>query len=98
MSMKFDRGYGRVFVEKEEDIEKVKAIMREIDQEEFDYYYPDRREGELVTVFDPKKYETIYTHKFDEMDMAEVMRKAWEQGIKCFVVKGRISGYEDVIR
>ena len=98
MAMKFDRGYGRVFVEKEGDIEKVKAIMREIDPEEFDYYYPNRNEGELVTVFDQNKYEAIYTHKFDEMDMAEVMKRAWEQGIKCFVVKGRISGYEDIVR
>lgn len=25
--------------------------MREIDQEEFDYYYPNRREGELLDMF-----------------------------------------------
>ena len=95
MAMRFDRGYGRVFVEKSEDIEKIKDIMREIDTEEFEWYYPNRQNEELITVFDPKHYDAIYTHKFDAMDMAEVLKRAWERGIKCFVVKGRISGYED---
>lgn len=31
------KGYGRIFVEKEEDIEKVKDIIRKMDEFEFEY-------------------------------------------------------------
>mgnify|MGYP003316698031 CR=1 FL=1 len=41
LEMTFSRkGYGRIFVEKEEDIAKVEAIMEEIDKYEFKGYYP----------------------------------------------------------
>lgn len=99
--MTFDRkGYGRFFVEKEEDVDRVKSIMREIDNYEYDGYYPTGQylggNGELVTVFSPENYYAIYVGKFDDMDMTEVLARAWEQGIKCFVVFGKITGYEDL--
>lgn len=84
------KGYGRIFVEKFEDIERLKNIMREIDPDEYDGYFFD----ELIAVFDPETYSAVYTHKFDEMDLAEVMKRAWNEGIKCFCVIGMITGYE----
>lgn len=98
INMRFDRkGYGRFFVEKEEDIVKVEAIMREIDEYEFDNYYPKSRnlEDQIITVFKPENYKSVYLGKFDEMDMGLVMKKAWEQGVKCFCVFGKCNELDD---
>lgn len=90
--MKFDRkDYGRIFVGKTEDVEKLKAIMREMDEDEYKYYFVN----DIVTVFSEDGYKEVYTHKFDEMDLTEVMKRAWMNGIKCFCVLGKITGYED---
>lgn len=100
-NMQFDRkGYGRFFVEKDEDISKVEAIMREIDQSEFDGYYPTRGykdpDEELIVKFSPENYKSVYVGKFDEMDMGLVCKKAWEQGIKCFCIIGKCNQYDSL--
>lgn len=89
--MKFPhKGYGRIFVEKAEDIQKLKEIIKEMDDFEYSYL-PD----DLITVFCDENMRSKYTHKFDDMNMAEVMYRAWSNGIKCFCVFGKITGYED---
>lgn len=98
--MKFPRkGYGRIFVEKEEDIQAIEDIMKEIDPEEFEGYYPigdylgghNRR---LVTTFSEESFKSIYVGKFDDMDMTQVLKKAWDKGIHCFVVFGQCNEYD----
>ena len=32
--------------------------------------------------------------KFDEMDISQVLSKAWEQGIHCFVVFGKCNPFD----
>ena len=92
--MKFGRkDYGRIFVEKEEDIEALKDIIREIDDYECNHYLPD----DLITVFSNDNFESVYTHKFCDMCMTRVLYKAWAAGIKCFCIFGSISGYERLI-
>lgn len=99
--MKFSRkGYGRIFVEKEEDIEKVENIIKEIDEYEFKYYYPTGNylggdNKRLVTVYSKENYESIYVGKFDDMDISQVLNKAWEQGIHCFAVFGKCNEFDD---
>ena len=90
-NMKFPhKGYGRFFVENEEDIVKVKEIIKEMD--DFEYaYLPEA----LITVFSDENMQSVYTHKFDDMNMTEVMYRAWSKGIRCFCVFGYITGYED---
>lgn len=102
--MKFTRKwYGRFFVEKEEDIEKVKQIMREIDEYEFKHYYPsgDFHGGgsnhELITVFKEENLHAVYVEKFDDMDMSKVLIECWKRGIKCFVIDGMITGLEKTL-
>lgn len=93
------KGWGRIFVEKEEDIQKVKDVMKEIDSYEFEGYYPTGNHlggnGELIAVFNEENLHAIYTHKFDSMDMTKVLVECWKRGIKCFMIDGRITGYED---
>lgn len=100
--MTFSRkGYGRFFVETKEDIEKVKSIMREIDEDEFECYYPSGNyfgggeDKELITTFSPENFKSVYIGKFDDMDMGLVMKKAWEQGIKCFCVFGKCNEFDE---
>ena len=98
--MTFNRkGYGRIFVEKESDIEKVEDIIREIDEYEFEGYYPTGNylggnNERLVTVFSKENFKSIYVGKFDDMDMTQVLKKAWEQGIHCFIVFGKCNEFD----
>ena len=77
------KGSGRIFVEKTEDIEKVRKIIKQTDKYEYEYL-PD----DLIAVFNGKK-ELTYTHKFNDMDLNDLMVKCWNQGIKCFYMIGR---------
>lgn len=88
------KSYGRIFVEKEEDIARVKAIIRKMDEFEYDYL-PEK----LITVFspniktfpvdNPKDHFWLdfeYTHKFDSLDLNELQFRCWAAGIKMFCV------------
>lgn len=100
-SMTFDRkGYGRIFVEKEEDVAALENIMKEIDSYEFDGYYPTGNYlggcGErLVTTFSDKNFHSIYVGKFNDMDMTQVLKKAWDKGIRCFAVFGKCNEFDE---
>ena len=78
------KGYGKIYVEKAEDIEKVKDIIKEMDEYEFTHYLPE----DLIAVFEDK-INTTYTHKFDSLDLGVLMENCWKQGIKMFCVDGR---------
>lgn len=98
--MHFSRkGYGRIFVENESDVQKVEDIIRELDSYEFSYYptgdYLGGKNERLVTVFSEKNYKSIYVGKFDDMDIGKVLKKAWEQGIHCFAVFGKCNEFDD---
>ena len=81
--MKFPhKKYGRIYVEKEADVLVLKGIIIGIDSFEFDYL-PD----DLIDVF--KKGSLCfnkYVGKFDDMDMGQVLYRAWLLGVKCFCV------------
>ena len=79
--MKFPhKGYGRIYVDKQEDIQSVKDIIKEMDEFEYEYL-PD----DLIAVFEAK-IVTTYTHKFDDLDISAFMEKCWQQGIKMFCI------------
>lgn len=96
------KGYGRIFVEKEEDIPKVKEIIRKMDDYEYTYLPED-----LITVFDPniKSFpkedpkdhlwlDMTYTHKFDSLNLNELQFRCWAAGIKIFCCIGGNREYE----
>lgn len=79
----YTKSYGRIFVDKQENIERVKEIIKEMD--DFEYtYLPD----DLITVFDSNTFDTTYTHKFDSLDLGELMNRCWKEGIHIFCVTG----------
>ena len=96
------KGYGRIFVEKEEDIEKVKDVIRKMDEFEFEYLPND-----LIAVCDsnirtfpnenPKDHlwlDMKYTHKFDCLNLNELQFRCWAAGIKVFCVMDGSKDYE----
>lgn len=90
--MNFERkGYGRIFVQKEEDIQKVKDVIKEMDEYEYGYL-PEK----LIVVFSPENMEAVYTHKFCDLDTQELTKRCWERGIYMFCWYGRVNGYDEV--
>lgn len=79
------KGYGRILVQKEEDIQKVKDIIKEMDDFEYDYL-PD----DMIAVFKTNDVKTVYTHKFDSLDLNELQIRCWEQNIPIMIIKGLI--------
>lgn len=80
---------GRIFVEKEEDIEKVKNIIKEIDEFEYDYLPKD-----FITVFNENNMRAVYTHKFSDLDIQLLTQLCWSRGIHMFCWNGKVNGYE----
>lgn len=96
------KGYGRIFVEKKEDIPAVKEIIRKMDEFEFGYLPED-----LITVFDPNVrtfpkedpkdhlwLDMAYTHKFDSLNLNELQFRCWASGIKVFCCMNGGQEYE----
>ena len=89
--------YGNTIVSKEFEVED---IIKELDEFEFEYYptgnYMGGNNKRLVTVFSEENYKSIYVGKFDDMDMSKVLKKAWEQGVHCFVVFGKCNEFDNL--
>jgi len=86
--MSFTRkGYGRIYVENEQDIEKVDKIIKEVD--EFEYYYLPSKYIAHFSEY-PK---VIYTHKFDDIDINYLTALCWHRGIKIFCLDNGHSEY-----
>lgn len=82
--MTFDyKGYGRIFVEKEEDIQKVKDKIKELDDFEYGYLPVD-----LIRVWRGDLDDITYCYKFDELDIDNLCSELFNEGVNCAWVKG----------
>ena len=80
------KGYGRIYVDTLENIEKVKEIIKEMDQYEYEYLPPD-----LIALF--SEYPNVaYVHKFNDLDINKLTAKCWSLGIKIWVFD---AGFEE---
>lgn len=81
------KGYGRVFVQREEDVERVEGIIRDLDVDEWECYAP----RDLVGVFDPAKPRIVYLGKF-ETSTREIEARCWAAGIPvwCYSHSGSL--------
>ena len=73
------KGYGRIYCETSDDVAKVEAVIKELDEYEFDYMPP----GMVAPFADYPR--VIYTHKFSDMDMQASTAICWQRGIKIWV-------------
>lgn len=76
------KGYGRIYVLHEPEITIVKEVIKNMDSFEYEYL-PD----DLIAVYtkDETPY-TVYTHKFDDLDLNELMIRCWNLGVKVFYI------------
>ena len=73
------KGESRAYVSRGSDVKKVEAIICEMDKFEFDYM----PEG---WVTHHENYpQTVYTGKFDDLDIAELCRRCWNRCIYIWV-------------
>lgn len=72
------KGYGRIYVETIEDIARVKAVIKEMDEFEYEYM-PD----DLIAPFSeyPK---VVYTAKFCDLDTSTLTALCWSIGVKVW--------------
>ena len=77
------KSYGAIYVLKEEDIPKVKDIIKKMDEFEFDYL-PDG----LIKPFSDYP-DVAYTHKFNDLDMDALTAICWSEGIYIWVFDAR---------
>jgi len=84
------KGYGRIYVDKNENIEKVKNIIGSIDEYEFVNYLPSK----LIAPFSEfPKLE--YTHKFDCINLDYLTGECFKQGIYIFCLDNGHNEYFD---
>ena len=74
----FKKHKARIYTDKQENIDKIKEIIKEIDKFEYEYL-PD----DLITVFNGK-IDYVYNGKFYDIDMDEIMKRCWEECIFAF--------------
>ncbi len=73
------KGYGRIYVDEAKNISKVKKIIKEMDEFEYDYLPTN-----FITVYIDYP-AVVYTHKFCDMDLDELTAKCWAEGVKIWV-------------
>ena len=89
MSTLTRKGYARIYVAKPEDVEKVVALIKELDEFEFGYL----PEG-MVAPF--SEYPKLcYTHKFDGLCMNRLASECWKRGIFAWVCDNGHTEYMD---
>lgn len=83
MSTFTKKSYGAIYVNCPSDIDRVKEIIKEMDNYEFDYLPHD-----LIKPFTSYP-EVCYTHKFCDMDMDALTATCWSRGILIWVFDAR---------
>lgn len=76
----FEKHEARIYTDKVENIEKVKELIKELDEFEYEYLPKD-----LIAVFNGT-IDYVYNGKFYDIDMDELMKRCWEKGIYVFYV------------
>lgn len=83
------KGYGRIYVSNKKDIERVKEIIKKID--EFEYHYiPEDFIAEFSEFPNLK-----YTHKFSDLDLDVLEAMCFINNIKIFILD---NGNQEFVR
>lgn len=81
------KGYGRIYVDRPENVQVVHDEIRAMDAFEYDYLPTD-----FVAPF--SEYPKLkYTHKFDALDLDNLTARLWFKGIHIFCLDNGFSGF-----
>ena len=81
------KGYGRIFVDKKENIETVKNEIKQMSEFEFDYL----PENFIAPLSEYPKLS--YTHKFDALNLDELTLRMIEKGIGILCIDNGSTEY-----
>ena len=85
------KSYGAIYVNDYNDIEKVKEIIKEIDEYEYEYL-----PSKLIKHF--SEYPDVeYTHKFCDLDIDALTAICWSRGIMIWVFDARTEYPENAL-
>jgi len=73
------KGMGRIYTDSVTNIERIKEIIKEMDEFEYEYL-PDNLISEFLG-----EIQHVYTGKFDDLDLDELMKRCWNEGIYVFI-------------
>ena len=86
-----EKGNTGIFVEKKDDVKRVKEILHDMDSCEYDGYFDDS----MVVVFNPEGRNIIpYGAKFD-FDVSEFESRCYKEEINVFVYSCNGHNYQD---
>ena len=74
------KGFGRIYVDKKENIQKVAETIKEMDEFEFDYL-PDKM---IATIGEYP--DVVYTHKFDSLNLDLLTVECYNKGITIICI------------
>lgn len=77
------KSYGAIYVKDPSDIDKVKKIIKEMDEFEYDYLPKG-----LIKPFSDYP-EVAYTGKFSDLDMDDLTARCWAAGVFIWVFDAR---------
>lgn len=86
------KGNGAIFIEKEEDREAVIAILKEVDETEYDQYCP----SEFIQVLQPERNYLPYTGKYD-IDVKLFLQKCREKKLNVNLFSCRDYNYDEYV-
>ena len=89
MSTLTRKGFGRIYVDKVENVETVRLIIKELD--EFEYSYLPNN---LIAPFSHYP-NLVYTQKFDGLCMNRLTAECWKRGIHIWVCDNGLCEYMD---
>lgn len=84
------KGNGRIFVQSEEDIQKVIDTLREIDEAEYQDYFPK----DFISVFKEDRNYLVYTGKFD-VDVDDLILRCQKKDVYIIVISCNEYQYDD---
>jgi hypothetical protein len=76
-----EKQYGRIYTNREGNVQKIKDIIKDMD--EFEYGYITEN---LISVF-AGKFDAVYNGKFDQLDLDELIQRCNKQNITCGIIK-----------
>lgn len=74
------KGYSRIFVHKQEDMEQVAQILKDIDSDEYECYAPN----DLLAVYSETE-PLVYNGKFD-LDIDRFYKECFLKNVSAYVV------------
>ena len=79
------KNYGRIFVDKEEDIDALYNIILNLGNPEYHELPRD-----VITVYSKENYKSVYAPNFCVMDTTKILMESWKNGVRCFIVCGNV--------